>query len=249
MLIYKHTNKINNLSYIGKTSKTIDERFYGHISKAKQGSDYKFHKAIIEFGEDNFYSEILEECDELDANKREKFWIKFYDTFNNGYNMNNGGSGWSNIESYEKFKLSINKIQYNNKTVAENRYLKRNETLLNKDINFLKNIGIKSSETQKKNGKNKGFNNPNFNNTKIFVFVFFGEKIDEFIISELKYTKYPKRAVETSLRNNSLIYLHNLIDSKFCGYLFCYENNLSCKLMSLRAKNNYLKLKEKYENR
>ena len=34
--IYKITNTINNKIYIGQTSKTIQERFSVHISKAKQ---------------------------------------------------------------------------------------------------------------------------------------------------------------------------------------------------------------------
>ena len=39
-------------------------------------------------GLENFTFEIIEECkkDSQILNEREKYWIKYYDSFNNGYN-------------------------------------------------------------------------------------------------------------------------------------------------------------------
>jgi len=244
--IYKHTNIINGMSYIGRTNYDVTKRFNRHISSAKNGSNFDFHKAIRKYGSDNFETVILEECDKTIVCEREEYWIKYYNTFNDGYNMNNGGSnGMVTKESKDKFRNTINRINDNSSTIAKDRYKKRNETLLKEDINALKVIGKKSSETQKENGKNKGKNNPNFNSRKIFVFDFFGNKVDEFLHIDMKSKKYPQRAVLTSIRSKTPIYLHNYTSDNynFVGYHFCYEDELFFKTLSKRAKNNYIKLK------
>lgn len=91
MLIYKHTNKINGKSYIGQTSKTMEVRFEQHV-KSKNSNSH-FHRALRKYGRENFESEILEcniETIEL-SNGREIFWIEYYDSIENGYNMVPGG--------------------------------------------------------------------------------------------------------------------------------------------------------------
>lgn len=44
-----------------------------------------------EYGIDNFYIEILEECDYAKLSEREIYWIEQYDSYNQGYNMTKGG--------------------------------------------------------------------------------------------------------------------------------------------------------------
>ena len=51
-LIYKHTNKINGKSYIGQTSRSINERLNEHLK-----SDSVFGKALRKYGIENFQSE------------------------------------------------------------------------------------------------------------------------------------------------------------------------------------------------
>lgn len=88
--IYKITNKINNKIYIGQSVDIID-RFRRH-KRAKD--DYIIHKAIRKYGVDNFTFEIIEECPREELDDKEKFWIKYYNSFsNNGYNMTPGGQG------------------------------------------------------------------------------------------------------------------------------------------------------------
>lgn len=92
MLIYKHTNKINGLSYIGLTKRTMEERWNEHIRLSKNKST-NFQKAIFEYGYSNFSSEILEYCDSIELlHEREQFWIKHFNTIDNGYNMKTGKS-------------------------------------------------------------------------------------------------------------------------------------------------------------
>ena len=49
------------------------------------------YDAIKKYGKEHFYIELIEETNSPD--EREKFWIEYYDTFNNGYNATVGGDG------------------------------------------------------------------------------------------------------------------------------------------------------------
>lgn len=92
--IYKITNLVNNKIYIGGTTDGAGFRFKRHIIKAKSGSEYPFHKALIEFGESNFKVEVLEFCKDLiEMNSRETYWINFLKSSdpNIGYNVRPGG--------------------------------------------------------------------------------------------------------------------------------------------------------------
>lgn len=44
------------------------------------------------YGISNFTFEIIEECDKQSLNEREIYWIEYYDSFHNGYNMTIGGT-------------------------------------------------------------------------------------------------------------------------------------------------------------
>ena len=88
--IYKIENKINGKVYIGQ-SINIEERWKQH----KRNYSFltsNFYKAIQEFGINNFNWSIIEECNKKELNEKEKYWINFYDSINNGYNMKIGGS-------------------------------------------------------------------------------------------------------------------------------------------------------------
>ena len=93
MIIYKHTCKATGKSYIGLTKYSIEHRLDGHIKAARLGSRFQFHKAIAEYGIEQFESEVLEDniTDAKILCERERYWIAFYDTYRNGYNMTEGG--------------------------------------------------------------------------------------------------------------------------------------------------------------
>ena len=97
-LIYKITNLVNGKSYIGKTSKTLDQRFTEHKIEAFRSRAEKrpLYSAIRKYGIENFKIELIEDnlSDDL-INEREIYWIKFYKTYYNGYNATIGGDGKS----------------------------------------------------------------------------------------------------------------------------------------------------------
>lgn len=105
-LIYKATNKINGKEYVGQTNNTLGERKKQHIQSAlnsrKEPTNY-FHKAIKKYGKDNFKWEILEDnILSENLNEREKYWIKYYDTFNNGYNLTEGGDHDNHLQKWKE---------------------------------------------------------------------------------------------------------------------------------------------------
>ena len=110
--IYKITNNINQKSYIGKTTRTPQERFEEHRRESKQdrSKNRPFYIAINKYGMDNFTLEAIEECHDEIASEREQFWIQAYATFKYGYNDTFGGDGKPYIdynlvvELYEQFK-------------------------------------------------------------------------------------------------------------------------------------------------
>ena len=93
--IYKLTDTTNNLVYIGQ-SVDIGERWKQHIKRgcgAEIGtiSGNKLYGAMMEHGVWNFRFEVLQECEKSDLNKLEKYWINYYQSVDNGYNMKAGG--------------------------------------------------------------------------------------------------------------------------------------------------------------
>jgi hypothetical protein len=96
-IIYKITNKNNNLCYIGKTTQVFTLRWYQHFF---QSGNCKFHNAIKESKFIDWTFEVIElvkipenikrlaEIENI-IFERERHWINYYDSINNGYNSKN----------------------------------------------------------------------------------------------------------------------------------------------------------------
>lgn len=92
--IYRITNIQTQQAYVGQ-AKDIRERYRDHV-KAGLGIDTpgqnKLYTNMLKYGVDNFTFELLEECSAIELDAKEKYWIEFYDTYNNGLNSNRGNS-------------------------------------------------------------------------------------------------------------------------------------------------------------
>lgn len=104
-LIYKHTSMRSHKSYIGLTCTGMENRWIQHLRNARNGSNLHFHRAIRLYGEDNWTHEIIaDQIDTLEeANTLEQYYIKKFDTFENGYNLTEGGDGNSGLKKPEYF--------------------------------------------------------------------------------------------------------------------------------------------------
>lgn len=87
--IYKRTNLVNGMIYIGYTQHNPINRW----DQENRGTQ-KISKAIKEFGIDNFSDEVIEVVDSKNKMmEREIYWIHHYDSGNpeKGYNIINAG--------------------------------------------------------------------------------------------------------------------------------------------------------------
>lgn len=91
--IYKICNDINNKVYVGQTTRTIEERFSEHCHSALKGSNFLIHKAMREYGINNFFVVEIEKCNDELLDDKEKYYINKYDSYYNGYNSTPGGRG------------------------------------------------------------------------------------------------------------------------------------------------------------
>lgn len=126
--IYIITNLINNNQYVGQTIQSIEKRFKGHISSAKNILDNTYlHKSMRKYGIENFKVDEIKfiEEDNIDLlnenlNYWEKYYISYYNTLvPNGYNLTKGGA-----EGAELYKRKIDEYDLNGKFLRTHDSLK-----------------------------------------------------------------------------------------------------------------------------
>ena len=98
--IYKITNSLNGKIYIGKTMKTVAERWQEHCRVYNRRSEEHrpLYAAMNKYGIDSFTIETIEECSDSTINEREQYWIEYFGSFKNGYNATIGGDGRAYID-------------------------------------------------------------------------------------------------------------------------------------------------------
>ena len=103
--IYKYTNLINGMVYIGQTKQTLEQRDYKHLTQLNDNT--YFHRAIQKYGRENFSLELVEDnipFNELD--EKEKYYIDYFESYyvtGKGYNLTQGGQ-WGS--SHQKITLT-----------------------------------------------------------------------------------------------------------------------------------------------
>lgn len=111
--IYIIKNKVNDKVYIGQ-SVNIVSRWYAHKQSAQninaQDHYTKIHQAMYNYGVENFYYEILEECPLLELDSKEIYYISQYNSYPDGYNMTLGGEG-NKYETNGRAILKLEQVQ------------------------------------------------------------------------------------------------------------------------------------------
>lgn len=118
MIIYKITNNVNGKVYIGQTKRKLQYRWLQHCSPSNCRLIYR---AIQKYGKENFTVEQIDvACDQDELNKKEQYWIQFYDSMNpeKGYNLTSGGE---HCEMSEETKIKIGKGNKGKKRSDETR--------------------------------------------------------------------------------------------------------------------------------
>ena len=107
-VIYQHYNTISMKSYIGLTTRGMNERWKEHLWVAFRTNDdgsfthtAHFHKAIRKYPLDSWvHIELYQyknDGTELPIEEYEKFFIAKFDTYKKGYNSTLGGDGCSGL--------------------------------------------------------------------------------------------------------------------------------------------------------
>ena len=131
--IYSITNVVTGDMYIGQTIQDFEKRWKSHISALNRGDNEYLQRSWNKYGEDAFKFKAIHYCDELDIlNDLEKYYIKKYDTYNNGFNMTEGGDYFLNEipEEIRKKRLeNLKKVNRERSDYTEHQIAKVKEML------------------------------------------------------------------------------------------------------------------------
>ena len=139
MWIYKITNIQNNKVYIGQTIRPIEQRFKRHLNDALNNIlDTHFAKAIRKYGKDSFIIEEIDSAQTQDElNQKEQYWIRYYNSVEDGYNETDaiskcGGNTYQSKteEEMEIIKDKIRQTKLGNKNPMA-RKIKRTNIITN----------------------------------------------------------------------------------------------------------------------
>ena len=146
--IYKITNIIDGKIYIGSTN-DYNRRYREHKNKMYGNCDKVLYDAIDKYGFENFTMELIEDYTEK-YKEREQYWIDFYNSKEEGYNVDFSLVHADShivideetlLKIYSDLKdlsLNYNDIakKYNFKSTQSIRDINRGITYHHKDINY-----------------------------------------------------------------------------------------------------------------
>lgn len=107
--IYKICNDFNDKVYVGQTVRKVSWRWQDHKHRAECQFQFKSHiyNAMRKYGIEHFYCETIEECPDIILDDRERYWIKYYDSYNHGYNDTLGGQDRKRFFLYEDISKDL----------------------------------------------------------------------------------------------------------------------------------------------
>jgi group I intron endonuclease len=203
--------------YIGQTI-NINNRWnkYKCIRKELCRQPHLFN-SLKKYGPENFEYEILDICyDQEELDDAEKYWIRYYNSVENGYNIRNGGkNGRGMTESGRKILSEKSKLQWKTMSQEQKNYI----------INQTKkaNIGKKASyETKLKmsmSRKGKSTWNKGIPATKE-------------TIEKLKNNMNKKETIENNIITH-IKYKYEINDLKLNKKYITYSLNLFCKRFNI----------------
>ena len=108
MIVYVAKNKSDNMTYVGQTILSLDQRKRNHMKSVRRGSTFYFHNALRKHGVDGFeWRVVCEVNNKTCLDNYETFYIKEFKCLApNGYNLKTGGSSCV-FTNEEKLKMSL----------------------------------------------------------------------------------------------------------------------------------------------
>lgn len=152
-IIYGYTNLESGKMYIGQTLHP-ERRWNAHrYGKYKNG----WHKDYQNNPDKYEYSVIEYDVPEDKLDEREIFWIKFLDSYNNGYNLTEGGGGSRGFKLSDETKHKISEL-HKGKHYSEETKKKISESCKGEN-NPMYGKHHSEETKQKMSESNKGKNN------------------------------------------------------------------------------------------
>lgn len=147
-LIYMRTSP-SGKSYIGQTVQSEEKRWKQHCNNAFNPSSPLYNntlsRAIRKYGKDNFQVTILKnDIPKVKLNYYEEYYIKLYDTYQNGYNSSMGGEGGGCKYNYNTFY----QLWLEGKSVSEISQI--NRCAENTTHRILQNCGITEEQFEER---------------------------------------------------------------------------------------------------
>ena len=107
-IIYKIWNERNEKVYIGQTTQSLSQRWVNHKYACNSNKSGHLYAAMRLYGEKYFHIEQIEECANEKLDERERFWISYYNSYHNGYNMTLGGQNYKPLLTDDEIKTIYN---------------------------------------------------------------------------------------------------------------------------------------------
>jgi group I intron endonuclease len=157
-IVYKITNIINGMMYVGQTTKILKQRWTEHVydsigTRRRKHNSY-LHLAIEKYGKENFIAEVLNTCmNKQSLDDVERFYIKILNTVRpNGYNISLGGTGVMHgrkMSAESRSKISAGLIGHAGATFTHTEEAR--QKISNSLIGNKRSVGRKhSAETKEK---------------------------------------------------------------------------------------------------
>ena len=103
-IIYCIHNLTTGKKYIGQTVEKLQRRVFRHFRTI---NETKISRAIQKYSKYNFVYGRVEEVEDTNIlDEREKYWIQYYDTVNDGFNIKEGGKC---SRGFKQSQISIEK--------------------------------------------------------------------------------------------------------------------------------------------
>ena len=94
-IIYRYSHPFNDHGYVGYTIMSLEERDKARFYPSAINDSKSLKDAMAKYGKEHFTVEILQDGimhPEI-VKLRERYWIRHFDDYHNGYNRTQGGDG------------------------------------------------------------------------------------------------------------------------------------------------------------
>lgn len=195
--VYKTTNLINNMFYIGQHRSNKFDEYY-------KGSGKLLKEAFKKFGKANFKTEIIQWYDSFEElNDGEKYWIAYYnaDQRDDAYNISQGGYKKEGCKGKNngRYGVPVSK-ETRDKISKANKGRKPTVEQIRKSVENRKSDGWTEKRRNAQSKRFSGDRNPNYgNHTKPF------EMTDE-IKAKISKTKKENYSVDSQFNYGKICY-------------------------------------------